>query len=177
MYCPKCSQQQISEEMRFCSRCGFPLEGVKELVAAGGLIEKQDLQSLVDQNSKLFCNVRKSVAMMIAAIPIFIFVGILAGVVSDGFAALILLPVILFLYGFIHLIYITAKERKRRQNEPATKVGQLNTTVLNAQLPPSRVVPVDNLTANRAHTAEMVHPPSVTENTTKLLDEEPASQH
>ncbi len=36
MYCPQCSQPQLSEEMRFCSRCGFSLSGVKELVAAGG---------------------------------------------------------------------------------------------------------------------------------------------
>jgi uncharacterized membrane protein YvbJ len=36
MYCPKCSQQQISDEMRFCSRCGFPLGAVKELIANDG---------------------------------------------------------------------------------------------------------------------------------------------
>ena len=35
MYCPKCSQLQISEEMRFCSRCGFALGAVRELVASG----------------------------------------------------------------------------------------------------------------------------------------------
>jgi hypothetical protein len=36
MYCPRCSQQQASEEMRYCSRCGFPLEGVAALLAGGG---------------------------------------------------------------------------------------------------------------------------------------------
>jgi ribosomal protein L37E len=33
MYCPKCSQQQVSEEVRFCSRCGFSLSAVRELIA------------------------------------------------------------------------------------------------------------------------------------------------
>ncbi|HYG80061.1 MAG TPA: hypothetical protein VD861_06720, partial [Pyrinomonadaceae bacterium] len=33
MYCPRCSQQQASEEVRFCSRCGFQLGVVKELLA------------------------------------------------------------------------------------------------------------------------------------------------
>lgn len=28
MYCPHCGQQQASDEMRFCSRCGFSLRGV-----------------------------------------------------------------------------------------------------------------------------------------------------
>ncbi len=34
MYCPQCSQEQVSEHVRFCSRCGFQLNVVKELLAA-----------------------------------------------------------------------------------------------------------------------------------------------
>ncbi len=41
MHCPKCGQQQISEETRFCSRCGFLLTGIAEVVASGGLIPEQ----------------------------------------------------------------------------------------------------------------------------------------
>lgn len=33
MYCPKCGQQQTSEQVRFCSRCGFALDGVKACLA------------------------------------------------------------------------------------------------------------------------------------------------
>jgi hypothetical protein len=36
MYCPKCSQQQLSEQVRFCSRCGFNLDTVKASLAADG---------------------------------------------------------------------------------------------------------------------------------------------
>jgi hypothetical protein len=32
MFCPKCSQAQASDNLRFCSRCGFRLDEVKELV-------------------------------------------------------------------------------------------------------------------------------------------------
>src|SRR5436309_188212 len=35
MFCPKCGQQQ-ADDVRFCSRCGFPLAGVNELIARGG---------------------------------------------------------------------------------------------------------------------------------------------
>ncbi|HKX84983.1 MAG TPA: zinc ribbon domain-containing protein [Pyrinomonadaceae bacterium] len=38
MHCPVCGQQQISEDTRFCSRCGFLLTGVAEIVANGGVI-------------------------------------------------------------------------------------------------------------------------------------------
>ncbi|MEK6279819.1 MAG: zinc ribbon domain-containing protein [Acidobacteriota bacterium] len=34
MYCPKCSQEQVFEEVKFCSRCGFQLNAVKELLTS-----------------------------------------------------------------------------------------------------------------------------------------------
>ncbi|HAF15758.1 MAG TPA: zinc ribbon domain-containing protein, partial [Blastocatellia bacterium] len=36
MYCPKCGQQQASDAVRFCSRCGFLLEGTAAVLATGG---------------------------------------------------------------------------------------------------------------------------------------------
>ncbi|HET9530044.1 MAG TPA: zinc ribbon domain-containing protein, partial [Blastocatellia bacterium] len=34
MFCPKCSHQQATETVRFCSRCGFQLDVVKDLLAS-----------------------------------------------------------------------------------------------------------------------------------------------
>ncbi len=42
MYCPNCSQQQISEETKFCSRCGLPLGLVSEILANGGFLPQLD---------------------------------------------------------------------------------------------------------------------------------------
>lgn len=39
MYCPKCSHQQASEDVRFCSRCGFQLDNVREFLANEGTRE------------------------------------------------------------------------------------------------------------------------------------------
>lgn len=36
MFCPTCGQEQINNETRFCSRCGFLLTGVTQLIANGG---------------------------------------------------------------------------------------------------------------------------------------------
>ncbi|MBX3294668.1 MAG: hypothetical protein KF762_02955 [Acidobacteria bacterium] len=36
MHCPICGQQQISREIRFCSRCGFEMSGVAALIDGGG---------------------------------------------------------------------------------------------------------------------------------------------
>jgi hypothetical protein len=38
MYCPTCGQQQISDETRYCSRCGFLLTGIAKVVEFGGSI-------------------------------------------------------------------------------------------------------------------------------------------
>lgn len=36
MFCPKCSQAQPADDLRFCPRCGFPLVAVKELLGREG---------------------------------------------------------------------------------------------------------------------------------------------
>src|SRR5260370_5398512 len=38
MFCPRCGQQQATDALRFCSRCGFPLEGAMHLLAHGGML-------------------------------------------------------------------------------------------------------------------------------------------
>lgn len=38
MHCPKCGQHQISEETRFCSRCGLPLTGIALVVDNHGVV-------------------------------------------------------------------------------------------------------------------------------------------
>ena len=38
MFCPQCGQQQVTGVIRFCSRCGFPLDGVIQLLASGGTL-------------------------------------------------------------------------------------------------------------------------------------------
>jgi len=38
MFCPQCGQQQISGAVRFCSRCGFPMDGVIHLLANSGML-------------------------------------------------------------------------------------------------------------------------------------------
>jgi hypothetical protein len=37
MYCPTCSHQAVSDNVRFCPGCGFRLEGVAELLANNGV--------------------------------------------------------------------------------------------------------------------------------------------
>jgi hypothetical protein len=38
MHCPRCGQQQVSDQTKFCSRCGFQLGIVAELLENGGFL-------------------------------------------------------------------------------------------------------------------------------------------
>ena len=38
MHCPSCGQQQVSNDTKFCSRCGMPLGLVSELLVHGGFL-------------------------------------------------------------------------------------------------------------------------------------------
>lgn len=52
MHCPSCGQQQISNETKFCSRCGMPLGIVAEVVAHGGYLPQ--LAELNKKKRKFF---------------------------------------------------------------------------------------------------------------------------
>src|SRR5216117_1419674 len=44
MFCPRCGQQQATDSMRFCSHCGFSMEGVMHLLAHGGMLPQYQPQ-------------------------------------------------------------------------------------------------------------------------------------
>ena len=50
MHCPRCGQQQVSEAIKFCSRCGFSLGLVSEILAHGGFLPQ--LADLDDKGNK-----------------------------------------------------------------------------------------------------------------------------
>ncbi|MBD0372760.1 MAG: hypothetical protein ICV60_18090 [Pyrinomonadaceae bacterium] len=180
MHCPQCGQQQASNEQRFCSRCGFPLGGVMELLANGGVIPQYQPPS---ETSRKLSPRRKGVQQGVALI-------FLAAVLTPFFAVLnsylgfpeifsSLTAVIGFIGGALRVIYALLFEEagpkqpkvvyldSNPQQQPAPR--PLSDAPRARPLPPPQSVPVPNW--RRPDTAELVNkPPSVTENTTKLLD-------
>jgi hypothetical protein len=184
MYCPKCSQQQVSDEMRFCSRCGFSLSAVRKLIASSALVE-HGTELRTGQLSRSQRGIRKGAWMMLASLALTVVVGLLTAA-DDAFAVLLLLPVICFVIGFARVLYgvflaekRAARVKKAAASQPhaiSTMHGQPDTPALSPELSPPRVAPIESFTGQRVETAEMVRPPSVTENTTRLLDEEADSR-
>ena len=173
MYCPKCNQQQASEEMRFCSRCGFPLSGVAQLLANDGLLPV----SAADQNAITASRRRKIIsesafltliawAMTFGAILFVDFGGpfeVFALVSAIVFFIVGLIGLIRFIYGFFFV-----KDSPKAEKQPRDR--SIPRPVAQSALPPAQSIPVTDY-PRRVHTKEIVQPPSITENTTKLLDE------
>jgi hypothetical protein len=187
MFCPQCSQQQVSSEVRFCSRCGFPLDGVAQLLASGGLPHAPAIPEEWEYGppSPRLKGVRQGIMLWMAALvllPLLIVLVEEFHVLPEGGAMLgVMLPM---MAGFVRIVYALLFEdgplrRRKRPVGPAKAAAvQLPETWAQQQreqaaLPPGQSIPAGYYAPPRAHTSEIVKPPaSVTENTTRLLDEE-----
>jgi hypothetical protein len=184
MHCPRCGQQQISEEIKFCSRCGFPLGLVAEILSHGGFLPQladlpKNKKWLTRKNGLKFSLVWFMFLVLILT-PI-------AGIGdADEVAAFFAVvgtmgALLMMILSFLFL----PKEQKNLQNEnfqygaqppqPAQFTGRMP----NQQaLPPQQSQPAQSYMPPPANswkapdTGDLVEPGSVTEGTTKLLRKE-----
>ena len=187
MYCPQCGQQQASTEMRFCSRCGFPMSGVVELLASGGLLPTHDgVPAQLTGDSPRRMGVRLGLMMMLVGAVLVPILGILGSFPWGRDLMELLLPVtavICFAGGLMRILYAVFFEQgapKTKESIPAYAAPttpappQLKAEARVSALPPQREQPPASFFTppRRLDIAELVQPPSVTENTTRLLDED-----
>jgi hypothetical protein len=168
MFCPRCGQQQVSDEVRFCSRCGLSLASVPALLAGGEVraVERAPQGVLTQKRA----GVRRGAKLMFFSAVLFpIFFGL--AIVFDSPGPLIL-PFTVFLAGLAWMLYFVlfGEEVPHARAEKSPK--QMREARGAQALPPSTFAPASGFGARRADTADMAQPPSVTEQTTRLLDEE-----
>jgi hypothetical protein len=182
MYCPQCGQQQVSDVTRFCSRCGFLLEGVIAVLAAGGAVPTRYVQAR-KQLSPRSKGVRQGAVMMLSTILIVPIVSIIS-VFILGYPEVIipLAAISLFIGGLVRILYALIMEDavpqmnlQQMSGYVPPAVPQFSQPARHAALPPQSANASANTAGNwrpRPNTAEIYQPPSVTENTTRLLDKE-----
>lgn len=184
MHCPQCGQQQLSDEMRFCSRCGFALGIVTELLVTGGTLPERETESLAVRLGGRKRGKRLGLLLMLTALLLAIIGGIIHdSLVHDqnapGLAGKLLLflpAIIIGVAGFVRFFYALLLETNvQGPTSPSLPPRATTKSVLHAEdhpaLTPSPGVSVSSFAAKRGNTTEMVDVPSVTENTTKLLDQ------
>ena len=165
MFCPKCGQQQISDDRKFCSRCGLPFGGLAIWVASNGPTEAQFAST--SPRRKGIRRGAKLLFLSAVLFPLFL-----------GFSLLVdepvplFVPIAIFFAGISIMLYsrIFGEEVNTPTNYPVQQT-RLGSPVVNNALPAAPSFPIDSMT-HKGRTAEIVHRPSVTEHTTKLLDKE-----
>jgi hypothetical protein len=169
MFCPRCGQQQISDEVRFCSRCGLSLASVPALLAGGEVPSAESAPRGALTRKRV--GIRRGAKLMFFSAVIFpVFFGISIAADSPG---PLVVPFTVFLAGLAWMLYFVlfGEEVARESAEKGRK--DLRESHTSPSLPPSTFVPASGFGARRADTADMARqPPSVTEQTTRLLDEE-----
>ena len=179
MYCPHCGQQQTSNVIRFCSRCGFPMEGVNQLLANGGLMPTYSSDPGTTEISPRKKGVKQGGLLLLLGVVVVPALGVLYGW-SDfnlfGFFAS-LAAVLLFIGGPLRMLYAALFEEGAKQpmvRRPYTpqpvRPAQFGNQVRAGALPPPSVTPATDWRP-RSVTGELVRP-SVTEGTTRLLNKD-----
>jgi hypothetical protein len=178
MFCPQCGQQQVSDVTRFCSRCGFLLDGVMAVLASGGAVPTRYLAPGSRKLSPRSKGVRQGAVMMLSTILIVPIVSIISVFILGHPEVIIPLAAIsLFVGGLVRILYalimedaVAPMEFQQMAGYAAPIAPQFDRSVRNAALPPPSLNPTTSW--RRPNTAEIYQPPSITENTTRLLDKE-----
>ena len=183
MFCPKCNQQQPTETMRFCSRCGFPLVGVAILLQNDGVVPEPSPGPVQKRGPSRKAIMIESaiftlVAWMIGMVATFWFdyggpFETVAKIAALFFFTLGMIGVIRFLYGFVFAKDLVDHPTNYRLGNLAThdSLGAPNQFALPAQ----QNLPADAYSKS-GNTREMVARPSVTEHTTRLLEKQPTDR-
>ena len=180
MHCPRCGQQQISEETKFCSRCGFPLGLVSEILAHGGFLPQlaelyKDRKFFTRRNGLIFSLFWFLILILMTALFGIMdapgeLIGITALIASMGALILVIGSFLILKSPPKNNQWLSpqplsnAPEKNLFQNAPPT-----NQTALPPQQEQNYVSPAR--TWKSYDTGDLV-PRSVTEGTTKLLEKD-----
>jgi len=185
MFCPQCGQQQVTGVIRFCSRCGFPLDGVIQLLSSGGVLPAYRASDEPVQISPRRKGVKQGMLLFLLGVLIVPILAMFASFSSAVFPQMlaILAAIICFVGGPLRMFYAAVFEEGApkpirpygpplHMHTPQQFIPQAPTPALPP--PPARQPPSWR---TRPTTAELANPPSVTENTTRLLDKEDRTDH
>ena len=161
--------------MRFCSRCGFPLEIVSELVRSGGALAGYDPEAKKKRSPRQKGVRRGVILIIISALLVPIAAGMTA--IEEEFFVLffpVFLLFVLGLAGLLHAYLMAPKAPPENERLFAGKTRQLPHVQASA-LPAGYNNPVAPW-RQPVNTSEMAQPASVVDHTTKLFKDETAGR-
>jgi hypothetical protein len=168
--------------VRFCSRCGFPLVFVGDLLATGGVLPplaQAGESHGARQISPRRHGVKQGFGLLLAGILLVPFFGIMheATGMPQEFMAL---GAVVSLIAVLRIIFALFFQAGAARTPQFASQPQLYTPPIASRLhaatqeplPAAHATPVSDYRQPQVHTSEIMHPPSVTDHTTRLLDKQ-----
>jgi hypothetical protein len=175
MFCPKCGQQQVSEETKFCSRCGFLLTAVWNLVSSNGLQN----QTLATPESGAISprkeGLRRGAKLMMLGLIIIPLLTIITEFLDLNPALVVSVAILTFWGGILRMIYARLFESAHpNEIDAEQKTLSFAKKILGKKtkaLPPQSISVSSYAPppANNWGDTNDLPQPSVIDNTTKLL--------
>lgn len=181
MHCPSCGQQQVSSEIKFCSRCGFPMGLVSDLLAHGGF-----LPQLAELHKKKSIFNKKN-GVVFSLFWFIFFVPFLTSIAGGVFGVEVLgeLLALIGVFGALmifigSLVFLPSSKQyplipAQSLNPPPPNAHGLHGAGQHQALPGQQSIPASAYAPPRAGSwrdTNDLEPTSVTESTTKLLEKE-----
>jgi len=169
MFCPKCSQEQASEEQRFCSRCGFQLNVVKALLANDAFPAGVEAKSVRRSFSKRDATIGATLMFLVALLIAIVTVGLPPAHTAPILLLFVAWPLLALLINIKPVLqYFLKADNVKDTSSDASTFPSFASDIRSRALPSSQSVPADVYIPRAADTADMT-PHSVTEDTTNLL--------
>ena len=169
MFCPKCGQQS-SDEVRFCPRCGLQLAGLAAYVAADGQVPVGELAAQAPVMTARRRGMRRGAKLMFICAVLLPAAALLA--FEDDAPGPLLLVCTAFLAGLAWLVFSWLFNDNVLPVGKAARRKDLKAAGDRPALGAPQFTPAPRFDRQRANTGEIYQPPSVIENTTKLLDKD-----
>jgi endogenous inhibitor of DNA gyrase (YacG/DUF329 family) len=170
MYCPNCGQQQMSDEMRFCSRCGLALSGLAEWLAEGRLPVTRADEARASESPRRK-GMRRATKLMFFSGVLFPVCLVLSLISNHGEPMVV--PFVVFFVSLVWLLYARLfSDKTAPLNIQAAQTSALGSNSTRSSLPPATNITIPGVGRQQVRTNELAEPPSVTEHTTRLLDNE-----
>jgi hypothetical protein len=181
MYCPRCGQEQISIETRFCSRCGFLMTGVGALISNDGNLDAFANAKPAKVETPRKRGLKQGLFIFLLTflvVPIVTILTIWARAEPFG---VVISAILLFVGGLLRMVYAWMFE-SNNPGEPTIEqsVYQSAQNLLHKKqnqnaLPPQQSIPVSSyVPPNQGNWRDTndLEPSSVIDHTTKLLDKD-----
>ena len=185
MFCPNCGQEKTTPDTNFCSRCGFLLSGTQDLLRAGGVLPTGTDVSRPSRHSPRARGIKQGIFIFLLTFLVAPIVGMISVALDIQPFAVGIASVALFFGGLLRIVYAFMFE------EPAPKVeGRGDDFLAAAQTHLGRTASASALSAGQPRPATDIptpmhgrwrdtndlEPRTVTEGTTKLLEQEERTQ-